>query len=64
MPSYGRTSGNNFKLKKGRFSLAIKKNFFKKTAVKHCNRLPREVVGAPSLETLQVGLDSALRNLV
>ena len=32
--------------------------------VKHCNRLPREAVDAPSLETSKVRLDSALRNLI
>jgi len=31
--------------------------------VKHWNRLPREVVDAPSLETFKVRLDGALRNL-
>jgi len=32
--------------------------------VKHRNRLPREVVEAPSLETFQARLDGALSNLV
>jgi len=32
--------------------------------VKHCHRLPREVVEAPSLETFQARLDGALSNLV
>jgi len=32
--------------------------------VKHCNRLPREVVEAPSLETSQIRLDGALSNLI
>ena len=32
--------------------------------VKHWNRLPREVVDAPSLETVKVRLDGALRNLM
>jgi len=31
--------------------------------VKHCHRLPREVVDAPSLETFKVRLDGALSNL-
>jgi len=32
--------------------------------VKHWNRLPREVVVAPSLETIKARLDGALSNLV
>ena len=32
--------------------------------VKHWNRLPREVVDAPSLETFTVRLDRALSNLI
>jgi len=32
--------------------------------VKHRNELPREVVGAPSLETFQARLDGAMRNLI
>ena len=32
--------------------------------MKHWNRLPREVVDAPSLETLKVMLDGALSNLI
>jgi len=32
--------------------------------VKHWNRMPREVVDAPSLETFKVRLDRALSNLI
>jgi len=32
--------------------------------VRHCNRLPREVAIAPSLEVLEVRLDRALSNLI
>jgi len=32
--------------------------------VKHWNRLPREVVEAPSLETFKARLDGTLNNLV
>ncbi|KFW73345.1 hypothetical protein AS28_09042, partial [Pygoscelis adeliae] len=59
-----RTRGNGFKLKGGRFRLAIRKRFFTLRVVKHWHRLPREVVDAPSLETFQVRLDGALSNLI
>ncbi|KFQ90718.1 hypothetical protein Y956_15852, partial [Nipponia nippon] len=54
---------NGFKLKEGRFRLDIRK-FFPVRVVRPWNRLPREVVDAPSLEMLKARLDGALRNLV
>ncbi|KFV20382.1 hypothetical protein N340_05077, partial [Tauraco erythrolophus] len=55
---------NGFKLKEGRFQLDIKKKFFTQRVVRHWNRLPREVVDAPSLEVFKARLDGALGNLV
>ena len=57
-----RTRGNSFKLKEGRCRLNIRGNFFM-TRVRHWNRLPRDVVDAPSLEVFKVRLDGALSNL-
>ncbi|KAK4807138.1 hypothetical protein QYF61_018479 [Mycteria americana] len=54
----------SFKLKEGKFRLDIKKKFFAMRVVRHWNRLPREVVDAPSLEVFKARLDTALSNLV
>jgi len=59
-----RTRGNGSKLKEGRFRLDNRKKFFTMRVVKHWHRLPRGVVGVPSLAVFKTRLDGALSNLV
>ncbi|KFU99052.1 hypothetical protein N340_09930, partial [Tauraco erythrolophus] len=59
-----RTRSNGFKLKEGRFRVDRRKKFFTQRVVRHWNRLPGEVVDAPSLEVFKARLDEALGNLV
>ncbi|KFP97181.1 hypothetical protein N330_10371, partial [Leptosomus discolor] len=55
---------SGFKLKEGRFRLAVRKKFFTVRLVRHWHRLPREAVAAPSLAVFKARLDGALGNLV
>jgi len=45
--------GNGFKLGKGRFRLDIKKKLCTVRVMRHWNRLPRQVVVAPSPEAFK-----------
>jgi len=52
-------------LNQGRVDLDwIRQKFFTIRVVKHWNRLPREVVEAPSLQAFKATLNGALSNLV
>ena len=42
----------------------IRKKFFTQRVMMHWNRLPKEVVDAPFLETFKARLDAALGSLV
>ncbi|KFP72815.1 hypothetical protein N310_02194, partial [Acanthisitta chloris] len=55
-------SGSKFK--GGMFRLDMRKRFFTVRVVTHWNRLPRELVDAPTLAVFKVRLDEALSNLV
>ena len=59
-----RTRGDGFKLRQGRFKLDIRRKLFTQRMVTRWNRLAREVVDAPSLETFQARLDVAQGCLV
>ena len=59
-----RTRGSRMKLRQGKFRLDIRKRFFTGRVVGHWNRLPREVVTAPSLSEFKEHLDDALSHMV
>jgi len=56
-------TGISLKLYQGRFGLDIRKHFLDR-AVRQWHRLPREVVGSPSLEVFKNRGDVALRDVV
>ncbi|KFV87012.1 hypothetical protein N308_14013, partial [Struthio camelus australis] len=54
---------NGHKLKYKKFHLNIRKHFFIVRVVEHWNRLPREALESPSLETFKTQLDTVPGNL-
>jgi len=59
-----RTRGNGHKLKRGKFRLNMRKNFFTLRVTEPWNRLPREILESPSLEIFKIRLDKVLCSLL
>ncbi|KFV78680.1 hypothetical protein N308_05749, partial [Struthio camelus australis] len=55
---------NGQKLKHGKFHLNMRKNFLTVRVTEHWNKLPREAVESPSLETFKTRLDVILGNML
>lgn len=64
LPDSNKTRGNSFKTKQERLSLDVGKKFFTERVVRYWNKLPRKIVGAPSLAVFKAMLDGVLSNLI
>lgn len=55
------TRRNSLKLCQGKFRMVIRQSFFTERVVKYWNRLCRDMVVSPSLETFTTHVNGALR---